>query len=195
LLLSQVDLPGPVPRMDCMAALRRPLPMPAAASTVPLTPGVNMFRRTLLLPLLLAACAHGGDHSDSGQATHDGGSADDSGALDTSREQPTDGGTWMVSYAPTPDPLPFSENFDLLLTLTDSAGGAVAGAETVLANATMPSHGHGMNVEPVATENEDGTWTASPFKFHMAGMWEITVDVTADGSTERASFNVECCPE
>lgn len=156
-----------------------------------------MAPRTFLLPLVLAACTHGDPHSgaDSGHGSADGGSAQDSGAVDTSREQPTDGGTWMVSYAPTPDPLPFSENFDLLLTLTDSGGAAASGVEGVVSSATMPSHGHGMNVEPVATENDDGTWTASPFKFHMAGMWEVTVDVTAGGVTERASFNVECCPE
>ena len=155
-----------------------------------------MSLRTLVLALLCASCSDGS--ADSAATPGDGGSAgdtSDTGALDVSREQPTDGGTWTVSYAPTPDPLPFSENFDLLLTLTDSGGAAASGVEGVVSSATMPSHGHGMNVEPVATDNGDGTWTASPFKFHMAGMWEVTVDVTAGGATERASFNVECCPE
>ena len=140
-----------------------------------------------------------GDHEDSGDGGHhaDGGATDgggmdggavDTGELDFSRTMMTDGGTWTVTYAPTPDPIPFNTEFTL--------GFAVDPATSVTlsnATATMPNHMHGMTVTPVTTDNGDGTGSSSPFLFHMEGWWEITVDVSDGTTTETAAFNVWCC--
>ena len=57
----------------------------------------------------------------------------------------------------------------------------------------MPTHNHGMNVTPEAVDGGDGTWTATPFQFHMTGHWELTATVVRDGVEDVARFNVDCC--
>jgi hypothetical protein len=64
---------------------------------------------------------------------------------------------------------------------------------TVAADASMPTHGHGMNVVPTTTANGDGTFSAEGFLFHMEGPWEIAVTVTGPAGAERAAFEVPCC--
>ena len=110
-------------------------------------------------------------------------SEEDSGMVfDFSTEVTSDGGGYTVSWAPEPDPLPFNEPF----SITFSAPGASEFALDV----TMPTHGHGMQVEPLLTPSE-GALLAEGLVFHMSGVWQMDVEV--DG--ELASFYVECCDE
>ncbi len=146
----------------------------------------------LLLPLL--ACGDkDGDTGDTGHGHNmDSGSMTDTGMLDFGTSQTTDGGTYTVSYTPSSDPIPFNSEFSV--TFSATADVMPEGGFTIdAANATMPNHGHGMNVAPVVTDNGDGTWTASPFLFHMEGWWELTADVTSTDGTETATFNIWCC--
>jgi len=139
--------------------------------------------RMVLLGVLLGAC--------SGNSSHDG--VDDTSIVFEAREATTDGGTWQVSYAPVPDPIPSSDNFELLLTINQSeAGEAVVDADVSVV-ASMPAHNHFMNTTPVVTANGDGTYGVSGMQFHMSGHWQIDVTVSLDDLTETAVFHTDCC--
>ena len=119
---------------------------------------------------------------------HDHGHGDESlpEDFDPSTELVTESGV-TVSYTTSPDPIPESELFEVIIS---------ASSGTVMdADASMPTHGgHGMTVDPVLTDNEDGTVTAAPFEFHMPGYWLIQVTVAdEEGNEEQVRFDVDCC--
>jgi hypothetical protein len=58
-------------------------------------------------------------------------------------------------------------------------------------DAVMPEHDHGMNTKPKTSANPDGSFTVAGMLFHMPGHWELYCDVTREGVTERAQFDVE----
>jgi hypothetical protein len=142
------------------------------------TMSTHTTRIATLLGLGLAACT--GADADSG----------DSAGSGARRMATTDGGTWTVTYAPDPDPIPGNAEFALDITV-EGAGGAATGA-TIAVTADMPQHGHGMNQEPVVS-GADGTYRADGMLFHMTGDWRLVVDVTGDAGTESAEFTVTCC--
>ena len=141
-----------------------------------------MYAKCLILFGFTLGCTD--KSSDSGHHAHhhgDEGLPDD---FDPSTEVQTDLGSYTVSYTTDPSPIPESQLFSVIYTLSE---GTLVGA-----NATMPTHGdHGMTVEPTITANDDGTYTATPFEFHMPGYWEIYFDFTRGAITERAQFPVE----
>ncbi|MDP6933379.1 MAG: FixH family protein [Myxococcota bacterium] len=137
---------------------------------------------TTFLLLACFACSSGTkDSSDTGPG------------YDLARSQATDGGSWTVGYTPDPDPIPAAENFSLTLTLDGEAGDDTASGPVVIVDATMPEHEHGMTVVPEVSRQDDGSYLATPLKFHMTGHWEITAEVTHDDQTETAAFHVICC--
>jgi hypothetical protein len=101
------------------------------------------------------------------------------------REVASSGGSWVVSYAPDPDPVPFNALFALDVEVVGESA-----AEQLVVDATMPSHGHGMTTLPVATLEEDGAFRVEGLLFHMTGEWVLTVEVDGD---EVASFDIWCC--
>lgn len=60
-----------------------------------------------------------------------------------------------------------------------------ADATLVRVDATMPEHRHGMNYRPSLKALGDGRWRAEGLMFHMAGRWELRLDVQRGGGTER----------
>ena len=116
----------------------------------------------------------------------------DSAAPETedARSAITSGGTWTVSYAPEPDPLPGNEEFSLDISVEDDAG--PASGTSILLTADMPEHGHGMNQAPVVS-GSDGSFRVDGMLFHMTGDWRLIVDVTGDAGTESAEMWVTCC--
>ena len=153
-----------------------------------------MHHRLLAISLAtLFAC--GGD-PDGDSATHDGhhghhGST--ATGLDYSTEVMTDGGSWMVSYTASADPIPLSEPFNLDIMAMDHMSGDMVMIDDIALGVSMPSHGHPMNNDPAISTNDDGTVTVTGMLFHMEGWWEMTADMTVMGTTERATFNVDCC--
>lgn len=108
----------------------------------------------------------------------------------------TDGGSYLVMYSTSPGTIPLNESFSLTAMVHDNADTSrMIMDASVAVDARMPEHGHGMNTAPEVTSGEDGTYTAEGMLFHMAGTWEIMVDVTRDGATEEAVFEVECCED
>ncbi|MFT4621897.1 MAG: hypothetical protein ACI8PZ_000549 [Myxococcota bacterium] len=143
--------------------------------------------------LALVGCGDDGgkDSSDTSEDTQGGHGA--GGTHDLSTEVMSDGGSFMVSYMPSVDPIPLSEPFDLTVMVADATSGdMVMGADLTFA-ATMPDHGHGMNTEPAITANADGSFTVTGMLFHMEGWWMMTAGITVDSSTEMAMFNHTCC--
>jgi len=147
---------------------------------------MNRFFLLALFPLLLAAC--GGSSTDSSKDD-----SDDTGTYVIEREALTDGGSWRVSYEPIPDPIPPTDNFELLLTVSDPGTEAgVTGAEVGVV-AGMPEHNHFMNTTAVVTEIGDGSYGVTGMQFHMSGHWRIDVTVASEGVSETAVFHTECC--
>ncbi len=104
------------------------------------------------------------------------------------REVRSNGGNYTVVFTPSPDPIPMNQLFDLMITIV-SKSGAVPTAK-VDVDARMPAHGHGMNRVPKVTRLTEGTVKAEGMLFHMPGHWELYVDISHGGVTERAQFDV-----
>jgi hypothetical protein len=107
----------------------------------------------------------------------------------------TEGGTFWVAYTTDPAPIVQSETFSATFTIFDGADNAVQVTDATLSSvdASMPDHGHGMNVVPEITDNGDGTFTASPLNFHMSGYWTIPAEITQDTTVEAITFELNCC--
>ena len=140
----------------------------------------------VLLGAGLLACSAESDGTDTETGT-------DTEGYDLSRVVNSDGGSYTLSYAPDPDPIPPVSNFALLLTLTDSASGdPVLGADLEL-DATMPEHNHGMNTQPPVTEENGGEYRVDGMQFHMSGHWQMEFQIRKDDVVETAVFHAVCC--
>ena len=102
-------------------------------------------------------------------------------------------GNWEISWRPRAEPIPALDPFAVEVRVADGDGGDVESDVSVLVDASMPHHGHGMNVTPRITRTEDG-WLAEGMLFHMPGRWEFVIDVLRDGEVERAQWTVELEP-
>jgi hypothetical protein len=60
-----------------------------------------------------------------------------------------------------------------------------ADATLARVDAVMPEHRHGMNYRPSLRALGDGRWRAEGLMFHMAGRWELRLDVDRGGRSER----------
>mgnify|MGYP004036822041 CR=1 FL=1 len=105
------------------------------------------------------------------------------------REQPTADGRWTVAWRPVAEPIPALDPFAVEVRVVDAEGGPVGEEVSILVDAGMPHHGHGMNVVPRISRRA-GDWIAEGMLFHMPGRWEFMVDVLRDGEVERAQWTV-----
>lgn len=125
-----------------------------------------------------------------------GGKEGDSSSADTVLGGPstgvTDGGSYAIEYETEPSPIPLSEPFILRTRVTDPAGRWIDDA-TVVVNAEMPTHGHGMNTTPTTQAEGDGWYRTEGMLFHMPGDWQIVIDVTVDGALETSVLAYGCC--
>lgn len=111
-------------------------------------------------------------------------------------ELPRDGvashdGAYFVAFAARPAPIPPNAEFALDVAVFSPDRASLAAGVTLAVDATMPEHGHGMNVTPRVTPLGPGRFRVEGLLFHMAGRWEIAFDVTRDAVTERAHATVE----
>ena len=109
-------------------------------------------------------------------------------------EGSTEEGGYTVRYQSDPDPIPLSEGFTVTTTVLDADGAALPDVEVVV-DGWMPEHGHGMNTVASTAPDGHGGYLTEGLLFHMPGAWEILVDVTADGVTERATLPYACCAD
>jgi hypothetical protein len=85
-------------------------------------------------------------------------------------------GSLVVSWWSEPAPITVGQPFVLQLQLCP--------ADAVLrrVDATMPEHRHGMNYKPSLKALGGGRWRADGLLWHMAGRWELRLEVRADGA-------------
>jgi hypothetical protein len=97
----------------------------------------------------------------------------------------------LVSADPGP-PIKGTNTWTVLVT--DTTAGPQSGA-TLKVTPFMPDHGHGTSVKPVISALTDaGQYKVTPLYLFMAGLWQVTLDVTTSAGTRDAivfSFCVE----
>ncbi|MGE0481594.1 MAG: hypothetical protein AB7Q17_14095 [Phycisphaerae bacterium] len=94
-------------------------------------------------------------------------------------------GAYEVRLRTRPTPLPLNEPFDLDIDVRGVDASVSLGVD-----AAMPGHGHGMNVTPLVRNLGAGRFVVNGLLFHMPGYWEIYIDLTRGGVTERAQYSV-----
>lgn len=84
-------------------------------------------------------------------------------------------GQLQLAWRAEPSPIVVGQPFALLLTLCPAT------ARLQRVDATMPEHRHGMNYRPSLQDLGGGRWRAQGLLWHMAGRWELGLDVQDDG--------------
>ncbi len=107
------------------------------------------------------------------------------------RSRPTETGAFLVFWTPVPAPIPTNELFDLDVEWMLPDGLPPDPAGTILFEARMPAHGHGMQTAPVVEVTGPGRATVRGLKFHMQGLWELRFTVQDPLVQDVAIFNVE----
>jgi hypothetical protein len=106
-------------------------------------------------------------------------------------EVATGGGGFLVQLSPPPGEFPLNEPFTFAARVLDGADRRPLAAEVELAvDAEMPLHRHGMTTRPVVAREPDGGFTVRGLLLHMPGEWQLYLDVTRGGVTERAQVTV-----
>jgi hypothetical protein len=124
------------------------------------------------LAILLAGCGKsGGDAAATGKGKFE-----------------SNDGRYTVELSTSPSPIAVNEPFDVSVTVTPKS--KTAADLEVLVDARMPAHFHGMNRVPKVTRGAGNAWKAEGLLFHMPGHWELYVDITRGGATERAQMDV-----
>lgn len=98
-------------------------------------------------------------------------------------------GTFGVTYVTLPSPPPMNELFDIELRI-EMLDGHSHREVTLLVDADMPEHGHGMNVVPNIEDIGDSHYRVRSMLLHMPGRWEIYFDLARDGVTSRAQDDI-----
>jgi hypothetical protein len=84
-------------------------------------------------------------------------------------------GVLQVGWRPEPEVLVVGRPFALSLQLCPPA------TRVLRVDATMPEHRHGMNYRPSVRPLGDGRWRAEGLLWHMAGRWELAIEVESGG--------------
>lgn len=103
-------------------------------------------------------------------------------------------GSFTARIETRPDPIEPREPFEALVELFRDAECTTPldGEEaTLFVDAAMPHHGHGMNVRSSTQRLGVGRYRIVGMLFHMPGRWELFIDRTVEGVTERAQITLE----
>jgi hypothetical protein len=107
------------------------------------------------------------------------------------RSAPSADGRYFIRWRPLVEPIPMADPFDVEVELfTDDSMVDQPGYDSILVDAGMPHHGHGMNVRPELEQRPDGSWVARGMLMHMPGRWQVYIDVLDDGRLERAQWSM-----
>ncbi len=96
-----------------------------------------------------------------------------------------------IAFAPRPAPLQAGRAFALDIVLCPAPGQPLPASLVV--DADMPAHRHGMNYRASVTPLADGRFRAEGLLFHMAGRWRFIFDwpATAGAPAGRATHEVD----
>jgi hypothetical protein len=101
----------------------------------------------------------------------------------------SNGGRFSVELETAPAAIEVNQPFDVTLAVAPKNGPATD--LEVLVDARMPAHFHGMNRVAKVSRGSGNTWKAEGLVFHMPGHWELYIDITQGGVTERAQMDVD----
>lgn len=99
-------------------------------------------------------------------------------------------GLFVVSYQSELVPLQINKLHAWVLHIEDTNGNPVIGAH-IEASGGMPAHDHGLPTYPrVTDELGDGDYRLDGMRFHMSGVWEITISISADDQSDAVVVSV-----
>ena len=74
----------------------------------------------------------------------------------------------------------------------ETTAGAVVGNAQIGVSGGMPVHDHGLPTAPRMTAYlGDGNYLVEGMKFHMNGLWQVTLTISVDGVEEQVTFDLE----
>ena len=95
-----------------------------------------------------------------------------------------------ISWRPPEGGIPLNELFDLTISVE---GPDLYEDLTILVDATMPAHGHGMNTEPTIRKTDTfGMFTVENMNLHMPGNWELSVLVLNGEDAQQVRTEIMC---
>ena len=110
--------------------------------------------------------------------------------LDTAMTRKTENGLYTITIKPDIQPIAINQIHTWTLHVQDAGGKPVENA-VITVNGGMPQHGHGLPTEPKVTSYlGNGDYRVEGVKFQMTGWWEVKFDVTAEGNTDKVTFNL-----
>jgi len=93
-------------------------------------------------------------------------------------------GYFRVSYESRLQPLAINQIHAWVFHV-ETATGEVANDATISVTGGMPNHDHGLPTSPRMTQSlGEGNYLLEGMRFHMAGLWEITVIIEAGGQQD-----------
>jgi hypothetical protein len=95
-----------------------------------------------------------------------------------------------IAYRYQPAPLKVGQFFTMDV-ITCRASGTV---ETIIVDAQMPAHGHGMNYRPITAQTAPSRFQVSGLMLHMPGRWRLTVDLVQADRRTRLEHNIDLKP-
>ena len=97
-----------------------------------------------------------------------------------------------IAYRWQPDALKVGQFFTMdVITCRAPASSAV---ETIVVDAQMPAHSHGMNYRPTATPSGPSRFLVSGLMLHMPGRWRLTVDLVQADRRTRLTRDIDLKP-
>jgi hypothetical protein len=97
----------------------------------------------------------------------------------------SDSGRFQLSFTSALEPIEINRIHSWVIHLRTADGSPVDGARIEVSGG-MPAHDHGLPTRPQATASLGrGDYLVEGLRFHMNGVWEITVTVSADGERDR----------
>ena len=111
-------------------------------------------------------------------------------------------GNFWVRATPLPTPVPFQSLFAMRLEVFEAKarGEAALGVTVDQVDAVMPSHNHGMKVEPVVTKEQEGVFLIQGMRFHMRGdgddgLWVLQAVLRQGDTVDQTALRFQCCKE
>lgn len=100
------------------------------------------------------------------------------------------GGTFSVVLKSSPAPIPLNEPFELTVDVRLARPVDDTNPLWLAVEATMPEHAHGMNTRPRVEALPDGRFAVKGLLFHMAGEWELVLNIAKGRIHEQARTRV-----
>ncbi|MEJ0040311.1 MAG: hypothetical protein WDO68_30520 [Gammaproteobacteria bacterium] len=102
----------------------------------------------------------------------------------------TEGGAFALTIKSNPAPIPLNEPFELTITVKAARKIDDPNPLWLGVSATMPAHAHGMNTRTEVEPLGEGRFLVRGLLFHMAGDWDVLLQVAKGRVHEQAHMRV-----